>query len=119
MLWKIERKTYETRKEKRRDFLIGFVGWFVVNALLIFLLPIILSLLSSLVDLLSIGPGGLGIGGSVAAGFIPDVIIVGGLIYLGFKRKWIAFGALAAIGAVLLVQLIFIAACYYVVSSSF
>ena len=28
---KLESKTYQTRAEKVIDFLVGFIGWFVVN----------------------------------------------------------------------------------------
>ena len=31
---KLERKVYTTRNEKVLDFVLGFVGWFVVNGLL-------------------------------------------------------------------------------------
>lgn len=99
-----ERKTYETRQEKRRDFWIGFAGWFVVNALLAGLITAASSLMSSLnlegafgEDVYSILLALLGL--------LPLLINVGGLIFLGFTRKWMALGALTALGVVLLLVL--------------
>lgn len=89
---KLEKKIYETDQEKRRDFWIGFGGWFGINiplAVLMLFIPLF-GLLSLLINL-------------------------GGLIVLAFTRSRIALGALAAIGAALVLTLcaglIFLAAC--------
>ena len=103
---KIKSKTYETKEEKRRDFLIGFGGWFVVNVLLLWLGQ----------------NSAVRVGDEYVIWFVVNVLLlslglrallinIAGLIYLGFTRKWVAFGALAAIGVVLLLVLFFVPAC--------
>ena len=99
------RKIYATRSEKTIDFLIGFFGWFILNAILsaalyaLSFLPVALGTYSDgsnynqLQSLLSV------------VGLICNALIffgnIGLLIYFGLTRYWIALGALSAFAAVL------------------
>ncbi|HJZ49309.1 MAG TPA: hypothetical protein VKE41_19165 [Roseiflexaceae bacterium] len=103
----LRHKVYTTRNEKVLDFVIGFVGWFLVNGLLytcsIFLLQFLaFETTSSILGLL--------------LGVLPLLINIGALIYFAFTRRWIAFGILAAIAlvlvGVLLLGLVFYVICY-------
>ena len=98
---KLKRKTYEARSEKRRDFWIGFWGWIGINTALwlggLAAAPLVISLL---------GPGGWSTLANIG-GWLVLLINVCGLIFLGLTRKWTAFGALAAIGTLLLITLAF------------
>jgi hypothetical protein len=93
----LSRKIYTTRREKVVDFVIGFIGWFFINGVLYALLVAIISQLPTDAQ------------DSIAAsllGALPLLINIGALIYFGFTRRWIALGALAAFGAVLLLALL-------------
>jgi hypothetical protein len=90
---KLTRKVYTTRNEKIIDFVIGFVGWFLVNGLLYGCSIVILQARpfetsDSFVALL--------------LGVLPLLINIGALILLAFMRRWIALGALAAFALALL-----------------
>ncbi len=106
----LTRKTYTTRREKTIDFVLGFVGWFVLNALLIGIgwlvavgLGALLSQTQSPDSTTAIEPL-LGVL-AVVINCLPWLINIGLLIYFGLTRYWIALGALAAFGAVLFVLL--------------
>ncbi|MBI1877618.1 MAG: hypothetical protein HYR94_05205 [Chloroflexi bacterium] len=77
---------------KRRDFVIGLVGWFVINSLIWFAIGVwdaqLENLLSRVIVMLS----------------TPINIIA--LIILAFTRRWIALGALTAFAANLLIALV-------------
>lgn len=49
---KLIRKIYTTRREKTIDFIIGFVGWFVIDSLYFLLLSVIGSLMGELMIIL-------------------------------------------------------------------
>jgi hypothetical protein len=90
----LTRKVYATRNEKIIDFAIGFVGWFFVNGVLY---ACLVSLYSRLPTTDSQG--------NIAALMLlalPLLLNVGLLVLLAFTRRWIAFGALAAFGLLLL-----------------
>jgi hypothetical protein len=85
-------KVYTTRSEKVLDFVIGFIGWFMVNGLMYTLLVQLLGLAepdtqSSLAVLVLL--------------VLPLVINVAAMIFFGFARRWVALGALAAFGSLL------------------
>ena len=104
---KLERKVYTTRSEKVLDFVIGFVGWFLVNGLLygcsIWVLQSIDSSSSQSLPALLLG-------------LLPLLINIGALIFFAFTRRWIALGMLAAFAlvlvGVLLLGLVFYAICF-------
>lgn len=102
---KLEKRIYEARSEKRRDFWIGFGGWFGINIVLLVLDGLVFMPMNYLVGqgILSAGVRDLllAIGGPLLL-----LINVGGLIGLLLTRLWVALGALAAIGAALLFTLI-------------
>lgn len=97
-----------SRNEKIRDFLIGFVGWFVLNGFLTGIgwavtvgLGTLLSRLSFNSDSAQTLLGAVGL----VVNCLPWLINIGLLIYFGLTRYWIALGALAAFGAVLFLLL--------------
>ena len=104
---KLERKVYTTRNEKVIDFVLGFVGWFLVNGLLygcsIAILQAIDSSSSQSIPVLLLG-------------LLPLLINIGALIFFAFTRRWIALGILSAFAlvlvGVLLLGLVFYAICY-------
>jgi hypothetical protein len=103
----MQRKVYTTRNEKVIDFVIGFLGWFLVNGMLYVLLVLILQQLPSDTQGSSI---------AVLLGALPLLINIGALILFGFVRRWIAFGALAAFAlslvTILVIGLLVYAVCF-------
>ena|SRR6188472_167033 len=104
---KLESKVYTTRNEKVLDFVLGFVGWFLVNGLLYGCSIAILQALESDAQ------------NSLAAlllGLLPLLINIGALIFFAFTRRWVALGILAAFAlvlvGVLLLGLVFYVICY-------
>lgn len=99
-----EPKVYATRGEKVRDFLIGFVGWFLLNVLfgLLASLPITLTSGAPVSEPLDSILGGL----SVALYCLPWIVNLGLIVLFLVRRRWIAFGMLGAFGAVLLCVII-------------
>lgn len=104
---KLERKIYTTRNEKVIDFVLGFVGWFLVNGLLygcsIMILQALDSSSSQSIPVLLLG-------------LLPLLINIGALILFAFTRRWVALGILAAFAlvlvGVLLLGLVFYVICY-------
>jgi hypothetical protein len=105
---KLERKVYTTRQEKVLDFVIGFVGWFLVNGLLYGCSFVILQGLDS-----SGAPESIP---ALLLGLIPLIVNIGALIFFAFARRWIALGILAAFAlvlvGVLLLGLVLYVVCY-------
>ena len=91
---RLTRKVYTTRNEKIIDFAIGFVGWFLINGVLY----------ACLIWLYSSIPNADSQGGIATLMLLalPLLINIGLLVLLAFTRRWIAFGALAAFGLLLL-----------------
>ncbi|HNP88854.1 MAG: hypothetical protein JST60_17880 [Chloroflexi bacterium SZAS-1] len=94
---KFTRKEYTNRNEKVLDFVIGFLGWYLLNALLY---GGTITLLSMFDSSNSQNVAALGL---LA---LPLLLNIGALVGLGMWRRWIAFGALAAFGIALLMVLI-------------
>lgn len=116
------RKTYETRQEERRDFWIGFGGWFATNIVMTLLSWGCTLLMSYLKD--NLLPSNEAIDTLVPilvviVQVIPLFINLGGLIFLAFTRKWMALGALVAFGAALILVVAagvcFVVACFALV----
>ena len=101
----LSRHTYETRSQKTAHFLIGFAGWFVLNVVVGGVLSFGVSLLSAAIP--ANDADAQNILGYVSLGLscLSLLLNVGLLIYFGFTRHWIAFGALAAFAVVLLLIL--------------
>jgi hypothetical protein len=101
----MKRKEYLTRRDKIVDFVIGFAGFFVLNAATYLLIYAIFILLDIVIDF---GPGGTnetvqqGINIFVV-GILPWVINVSFLAFGAWWRSWIAIGALSAFGFLLFV----------------
>jgi hypothetical protein len=101
----MKRKKYLTRRDKIVDFIIGFIGFLILNAAIYFLIYAIFSLLDIIVDF---GPGGTNetiqqaINISVV-GILPWVINVSFLAFFAWWRSWIAIGALSAFGFLIFV----------------
>ena len=102
---KLERKVYTTRNEKVLDFVIGFVGWFLVNGLLYGCSILILQAVDS-----STSDSIL----ALLLGLIPLLVNIGALIFFAFTRRWIALGILAAF-ALVLVGVLLIGIVLYVI----
>jgi hypothetical protein len=84
---KLTRKVYENRNQKVLDFVIGFVGWFLINGLLYTCSLLLLS--NGTFDIeQEIWP--------IVLLALPLVLNIAALIFLAFTRRWIALGALAA-----------------------
>lgn len=104
----LHRHTYNARGEKTIDFVIGFVGWWVVNA-------IILGISQVILPIVMVGLGGVDLDRSLtdtlvtllglATTCLPLLLNVGAVVVFAFTRYWIALGALAAFGAALLVAM--------------
>jgi len=89
---KLTRKVYENRNQKVLDFVIGFVGWFLINGLLYTCSFVLLS--NGTIDTeQEILP--------IVLLALPLLINIAALIFFAFTRRWIALGALAAFGLTL------------------
>jgi hypothetical protein len=88
---KLTRKVYTTRNEKILDFVIGFVGWCLINGLMYACSITFLTYAGAQQDSISI-----------ALLVVPLIVNIVGLIFLGMTRRWIALGALAAFALLLL-----------------
>jgi hypothetical protein len=84
------RTVYATREQKRRDFILGLVGWYAVNGALL-----VLNLATPR------GPDGAPRAVVDTLVALPWVLNVGGLILFGFTRHWVALGMLGAFAALL------------------
>ncbi len=96
----LTRATYETRSQKVRDFLIGYIGWFVLNALVNALLYAFAFLSPALMTSNDYDPtlqSTLSIVGLVC-NIGAFLLNIGLLIYFALTRYWIALGALSAFG---------------------
>jgi hypothetical protein len=105
---------YATQAEKQRDFILGVLGWIVLNVLLYVILFVVGILLSfgqiGLAAILSTDFSAIGglytlLSLIVQCG-LPLAANIGALIYFATVRRWIAIGGLAAFGAVLLCALV-------------
>lgn len=123
----LTRATYSERSEKTRDFVLGFVGWFILNILLnglVFGLSLLVPWLGgSSTDFESYQTlqSTLGWVQLVCNGLLL-LANIGAIVYFSFTRYWIALGALAAF-ATLLVLAICIAvivgvACFAILAGS-
>jgi hypothetical protein len=102
----LTRHTYTTRTQKINDFVIGFIGWFILNVIAGGALTTVTSLLVPLFATDTSAVNGIvqTIIPYVIAGLNCLVLLLnlGALIYLGFTRYWIALGALTALAIGLL-----------------
>ena len=102
---KLTRKIYTTRNQKILDFVIGFVGWCLINGLMYACSLMYLTYVSVQQD-----------SQTIALLVVPLIVNVIGLILLGMTRRWIALGALAAFAlllvGVLLIGLLVYAICF-------
>ena len=89
----MKRKEYLTRQDKIVDFIIGFIGFVVLNG------AIYLSL-AYLADILKDVEGSEIIGKGVTCAWfvLPWVINIGLLVFCAWWRLWMATGAFCALG---------------------
>lgn len=97
---KLQKKVYETRAEKKKDFLIG-VGVFLGLNVLLYLLAILASFLTQTTtnDVKTI----------VFLGcwyILPFLANIGVIIYFALTRSWIAMGMLGTFGGLILLSLV-------------
>jgi hypothetical protein len=123
----MQRFQYSSTGQKVAHFVVGFFGWFLLNAVAWGLLGVLSGAGSSLFDDLLRGAGvtpGLAsdIVGAVYLGLSCLVMLlnIGTIIYFAFTRYWIALGELAAFGLVLVLTLcaalLFGAACFAILA---
>ena len=109
----LARKIYQTREQKRNDFIIGLVGWPAGNMILWIGVQVSGSIAGMLIGELarSIAAdswipiqavGDILAVGNILCAALPLLINVVLLIYLGVTRRWIALGALTILGGLLL-----------------
>ena len=102
----LTRKTYATRSEKVIDFVIGFVGFFVLNGVIgggAQLVIILLNNASIAVNDSTI-QSMVGVIG-LALGCLPFILNIGLIIFFAFTRYWIALGALGALAVSLIIAI--------------
>jgi len=112
----LAKKVYETKAEKRTDFIIGFVGFFILNVIIGVVIMFLAWVISE-----------LGLSNDLAALFglilycFPLLVNIGLILYTGFTRSWIALGMLAAFGALFVLTIIagifLTVACFVVLSN--
>jgi hypothetical protein len=99
------RHHYQTHAEKTNDFLLGFVGWSLLNV--------------TFGSALMLGPSPINYSGQqhtivvffvAALVFVSWMLNIGFLVYFGFTRYWIALGILVAWAAIALLVLLLQAA---------
>ena len=103
----MSRTVYESKSQKTRDFLIGFVGWFIFNVVANGLLALA-PFLSATVPFDSPNYSTIqSVMGMVmlVCNIAVFVLNIGALIYFGLTRYWIALGALAAFGSLLVLAI--------------
>jgi len=97
---KLQKKVYETRAEKKKDFIIGVGVFFGLNVLL-YLLAALASSLSQTIT------ADFELFALMGCWYIlPFLANVGAIIYFGLTRSWIALGMLGTFGALMLLSLI-------------
>jgi hypothetical protein len=92
---KLTRKIYTTRNEKILDFVLGFLGWYLINGLMYACSFMFLTYVSVEQDSISL-----------ALLVVPLIVNIVGLILLSMTRRWMALGALAAFALLLLATLV-------------
>lgn len=99
----LTRKTYTTRSEKVVDFIVGFIGFFVLNGVVGGAGSVVFNLLSA--TPLAFDENFQTLLGflSLALTCLPLLVNLGLIIFFAFTRYWIALGALGALAAALIV----------------
>ena len=97
---RLQKKVYETRAEKKKDFFIGVGGFFSLNVLL-YLLSALATYLSQTIT------ADIEFYFLMGCWYIlPFLANIGVVIYFALTRSWIAIGMLGAFGALILLALI-------------
>ena len=91
-------KVYWSRGEKVADFFLGMGLWYILNA--IYFVAMFFITLSATASNIRMDTAV-----TIIFGIIPLVLNLAILIFLGFKRRWMALGALASIGVVFFIGL--------------
>ena len=100
------RKIYETTSEKRKDFWLGFIGWWVLNILMGvigFVISLAVTPMMSNMDFET--SANLMNTVSLLASCLPLLINVGLMILFAFTRSQVALGMLTAFGVALLITI--------------
>jgi hypothetical protein len=95
---KLTTKTYDSRRQKNVDFLIGFAGWFILNFGLFLLFGNL-----GFSDLQNFNRPAILEDISLAALCLLPFLNIVALIYFGLTRRWIALGALAAFALIIVI----------------
>lgn len=117
----MRRKIYETPGEKRRDFWIGFIGWFILNialGVIGFLISLVMTPMISNMDFET--GSSLYNTVSLILSCLPLLLNVGLMVLFAFTRSQIALGMLTAFGVALAITIclgvIATAACFVILS---
>ena len=103
----MKRKKYLTREEKILDFVIGFVGFIVLNgAIYSLLLPCVTILIATIAHELG-GTGELVEQLNIYVMLLlPCAVNTGLFIFFAWWRSWIALGALCALGSMIVLAIL-------------
>ena len=116
---RLTKKEYTSEEEKKKDFRLGLIGWYVGNLALCLLQAGVGALLASWLS--SSGSDGNAPGVienllTVVLYFLPWVINIGLIIFFALTRSQIALGMLvgfaSAVALVILLGIIFTVACF-------
>ena len=97
----LTRREYETKGEKQVDFIIGIAIWIVANGLFMagfFALSSLSVSVNQVDDPALYTAVSIGILVCTVGPFLANI---GGIIFLAIYRRWMAFGMLSAIGALM------------------
>jgi len=115
----MRRKKYLTQREKNIDFVLGFVGFPLLNLAIYLATYFLGQLMAASVFTVGYEPGQMGETAlqtiEAVVGILPWVINFGLLVFLAWWRLWIAIGALAAwvflVGSCIMAGVCFFAGC--------
>ena len=103
---------YPTKSEKRRDFIIG-VAIFIVSNVALSALNVVPPWLATMIPAVNDAFAYI----AMVLLCLPWVVNVGAFLYFFVRRRWVAYGMLAAFGVLLLCTLIagliFVGICFY------
>jgi hypothetical protein len=122
---RLTKKEYTSEEEKKKDFRLGLIGWYVGNFALCLIQAGVSALLVSLVSSTSSGDSAVGLIGNALTWILyllPWIINIGLIIFFALTRSQIALGMLvgfaSAVALVIILGIIFTIACFVMYSGS-
>ena len=95
------RKEYETRRQKQIDFALGVAIWIGLNAVMLGIQIGLISLSSSVNPIDNPALSSVVSIAAVVCSILPWIVNIAAIIVLAIYRRWMAFGMLATIGALM------------------